>query len=93
MRQLEKEEAYKIIETVNNELRKYNLYGEMYNDYCGLCVDITWGDWKHEHWAVDSVIIETLDRMGYRGKYTITKQITEEDGSDCYSALHVVRFD
>lgn len=86
------EVANKIADAVNEEFKKYNLYHFMYNDYCGLCVEITWGDWKHDHWAVDEVVREVLNRMGYAGKYTITTQVTEEDGSDCYSAIHVIRF-
>lgn len=46
-----------------------------------MVVDIWWGDWKHEHlWA------KTL--MSYLGYGEIGCKVTEEDGSDCYSAEH-----
>lgn len=44
-------------------------------------VDISWGDWKHEHlWA--------RSLMSYLGYVEIGSKVTEEDGSDCYSAEH-----
>ena len=46
-----------------------------------LVVSIEWGDWKHSHlWA------KTL--MKYLGYTEVGEKVTEEDGSDCYSADH-----
>lgn len=46
-----------------------------------ISVHIDWGDWSHSHrWCV------TL--MGYLGYTEIGNRVTEEDGSDCYSAEH-----
>lgn len=46
-----------------------------------VVVGISWGDWKHEHlWA------KTL--MRYLGYGELGCKVTEEDGSDCYSADH-----
>lgn len=46
-----------------------------------ICVDISWGDWRHSHlWCT------TL--MGYLGYKEMGVEVTEEDGSDCYSAIH-----
>ena len=45
----------------------------------GAVVEIEWGDWKHDHMWCDRL-------MEYLG-YSLTNSIvTEEDGSDCYSA-------
>ena len=45
-------------------------------------VEISWGDWKHEHLWCDNL-------MGYIGYETYCEQeVTEENGSDCYSAIH-----
>ena len=46
-----------------------------------ICVEISWGDWKHDHGWCDSL-------MGYLGYSKIGEQETEEDGSDCYSSIH-----
>lgn len=46
-----------------------------------LVVSISWGDWKHDHlWA--------RDLMAYLGYVEIGNKVTEENGSDCYSAEH-----
>ena len=49
---------------------------EIYTDSdlpdCILCIDISWGDWKHDHARL--------------------KWVTEENGSDCYSATHYFAF-
>ena len=45
-------------------------------------VSISWGDWKHEHmWC--KILME------YIGFREIGEMLTEEDGSDCYSATHI----
>ena len=55
---------------------------EVYDNNIGLkCVSISWGDWKHEHlWC--------KNLMEYLGYKEIGSKVTEEDGSDCYSAIH-----
>ena len=42
---------------------------------------IEWGDWKHEHGYLKYL-------MKKNGFLLIDEQVTEEDGSDCYSAVH-----
>ena len=59
------------------------LYGEVYSECEGkvIAVDISWGDWKHEHgWC--------KNLMGYLGYTEMGCRVTEENGSDCYSAIH-----
>ena len=47
-----------------------------------VSVEISWGDWKHSHIWCDNL-------MGYIGYNTACEeQVTEENGSDCYSAIH-----
>ena len=44
-------------------------------------IEITWGDWKHEHGYADYVMLQNdFVRVG--------EELTEEDGSDCYSSIH-----
>lgn len=42
---------------------------------------IEWGDWKHEHGYLDYL-------MKKNGFIKVDEKITEEDGSDCFSAIH-----
>lgn len=44
-------------------------------------VYIEWGDWKHDHHRLKSVMIE----FGYA---YFGKEITQQDGSDSYCAKH-----
>lgn len=41
-----------------------------------------WGDWKHDHGWLDDL----MSHLGYDCLNTI---VTEENGSDCYSAEHI----
>jgi hypothetical protein len=51
------------------------------DDDKAVYVSISWGDWKHEHgWC--------SDLMRYLGYVKVGEVVTEEDGSDCYSAEH-----
>ena len=47
-----------------------------------ILVCISWGDWKHEHLACEHM----MKRLGY---HQVQEVITEDNGSDCYSAEHL----
>lgn len=51
-----------------------------------VSIDIEWGDWKHEHNFADYI-------MSLNGFTRVNVQTYEEDGSDCYSAIHYYIFD
>lgn len=51
------------------------------NDLPVIVVSIHWGDWKHEHLRADW-LAEQKDWV------YVKTQVTEENGSDCYSANH-----
>ena len=80
---------------IETELREKNVWADVYADFSPLAdkdpdtvkVDISWGDWKHDHLRADWVVKEFLNSKNITflpmGEYT-----TEEDGSDCYSAIH-----
>lgn len=44
-------------------------------------IPVSWGDWKHSH-----LFLKHL--MGKLGYTQIEERLTEEDGSDSYSATH-----
>lgn len=48
-------------------------------------ITVKWGDWKHEHLYIEHV-------MKSNGFIQIDERTTEEDGSDCYSAVHTFRY-
>ena len=52
-----------------------------------LAVEVIWGDWKHEHGRLDWLVGENFSDLR-----SIHTQTTEEDGTDCYSAIHYYYF-
>ena len=72
------------IPMLSKYLSDNGIYADVYHyshDVPAIVVSISWGDWKHEHgWA--------NNLMAYLGYTEIGNQVTEENGSDCYSADH-----
>lgn len=80
------------IEDYREELQQF------LNDRCGrqfdvdvttdgrLFIDITWGDWKHDHLRADHIVNKFFAEKGLL--VDVDQVTTEEDGSDCYSAEH-----
>lgn len=78
------EELYGICERVQKYLDSNNLWADVYPHGGGLPVidvEIHWGDWKHDHLRMKYL-------MGEAGATLISTHVTEENGSDCYSAVH-----
>ena len=77
-----------MIQKLYNALREKDLYPELWsetiNNETMIVANVEWGDWKHEHHYLDYV-------MGELGFSVYKVNITEEDGSDCYSAVHYYR--
>ena len=64
-------------------LNDNGVWADVWHHYgtSALVVSISWGDWKHDHlWA--------RDLMSYLGYVEIGSKVTEENGSDTYSAEH-----
>lgn len=49
-----------------------------------VSIDIEWGDWKHNHRFLELFMEE-------RGFDQLIEEVTDEDGSDTYSATHVYK--
>ena len=68
---------------VHDFLNENGVWADVYSQMEGniIIVNIDWGDWRHQHlWA--------RDLMSYLGYVQVGEVVTEEDGSDCYSAEH-----
>jgi hypothetical protein len=76
------------IQEIYSTLKEKHLYPDLYEEKVGdevmLAAHIEWGDWKHDHRYLDNV-------MGDLGFSVYKVDVTEENGSDCYSALHLYR--
>ena len=47
-----------------------------------VSVSVRWGDWKHDHRRLTAI----MNRNKFR---ELKVDVTESDGSDCYSAQHI----
>lgn len=45
---------------------------------------VSWGDWKHSHLYLNSL----MNEIGY---ISLGEEVTEENGSDCYSSIHIFK--
>lgn len=72
------------IRMIDNFLSENELWADVYSNGQGssiINVYISWGDWKHSHlWC--------RQLMNYLGYKQVSEEVTEDDGSDCYSAIH-----
>ena len=64
-----------------------NVYYDIWWDDDGLLVEINWGDWKHDHLWCDYEVEHFLNSRGYE-VLSHNTEVTDEDGSDTYSAIH-----
>lgn len=73
---------------INEIMRSNNICGEVWDESATVvAVELSWGDWKHDHARLVYLVSEDKSKelSGLKG---ITGEVTESDGSDCYSAIH-----
>ena len=80
-----------IIEKIDSALQENHVYADVYDWITDsgekvVKIEIHWGDWKHDHLRAQWIVEDVLG-IGVRKWDT---DVTEEDGSDCYSAIHTV---
>lgn len=66
---------------IQKYLNDNGIWTEVAGDKSRIVVSIDWGDWKHSH-------IWCKNLMKYLGYTQSNEIVTEENGSDCYSADH-----
>ena len=84
---------------IHKKLHEYSLWPEdllVSKDYESIIIEvqIDWGDWKHEHKRLDYIMYDII--YEYNPKlasnfYKEKEEVTDEDGSDTYSAKHIYR--
>lgn len=76
------------VEAIEKIMSDNHISGEVvgYSDNM-VEIEITWGDWKHEHAAFRYLVLQQMQNVKSHEEIT-----TEEDGSDCYSAIHRFTF-
>ena len=69
------------VQEIQDYLKENEIFGEVAECDNQLVISIEWGDWKHDHKRVDYL-------MAKKNFLCVEEEITEEDGSDCYSSNH-----
>ena len=65
-------------------MEEHRILGEIVEDTDNVvAVEISWGDWKHEHARLRWLVLNEMQNVKKCEETT-----TEEDGTDCYSAIH-----
>lgn len=68
-------------ELLEKKLTDYGIYADVSEDKTYFYINIEWGDWKHDHLYLHYLMIDlNLEYESHR--------VTEENGSDCYSAIY-----
>lgn len=82
-------ELDKIRDGLADFFKKNKDYYDVYVDKKeqAVCVEIDWGDWKHDHAYVNLQVNKYLDSIGV--EYMSSEKVTDEDGSDTYSSIHI----
>lgn len=74
-----------IIKEIGGLFKKNNRSYEFDVNDDGVCnIYVIWGDWKHDHLFIRNIMMEN----GYE---FVREQVTLEDGSDAYSAIHTYK--
>lgn len=86
--ELSQEELKNLGYELEDHFSKLGVFYEIWPcDNNSLCVEISWGDWKHDHLWCDYEVKNFLKSKGHE-VVSYDTQVTEEDGSDTYSAIH-----
>ena len=81
---MKNEKVFEICDRINKYLEDNKFQYSVYPYGLDMPVvecEINWGDWKHEHLRLKWLMEEI-------GCVRISSEVTEEDGSDTYSAIH-----
>lgn len=86
-------DEYNLVEKIDKLLSEHDLWATVYDDRTiggvyVLKILKEWGDWKHDHLYIRHLVTEFLRELGL--PYVYDEVVTEEDGSDTYSAEHII---
>ena len=88
-----KKDTQTIARELQEHLARYNRHYEIMPTIGGkeITVFINWGDWKHDHRCFLNILSEFFTARGVSDdKLMIDRRVTEENGTDCYSAEYYI---
>lgn len=84
---LSQEELKQLSNELYDHFAELGAYYEIWWDDNSILVEISWGDWKHDHLWCDYEVENFLKSKGHE-VVSHSTEVTDEDGSDSYSAIH-----
>lgn len=84
------EKIYTLLKAMEGDIirifKENKIWYDWWTDFTkfAICINIEWGDWKHDHRYMDYI-------MQQNGYVKFEEELTREDGSDCYDSIHYYR--
>lgn len=76
------------VDKINEIMRLDNLSGEVWDESENVvAVEIKWGDHKHSHARLKYLVFNNTSEELLELDEVVS-EVTETDGSDCFSAIH-----
>ena len=86
-----REELNELVEKLYEHLEEMRVFYDVYPEEDDtISVDISWGDWKHDHLWFDHDAEKFFNSLGY-DVIGFNTDVYDEDGSDAYSAIHSLK--
>ena len=86
-----REELNELVEKLYEHLEEMRVFYDVYPEEDDtISVDISWGDWKHDHLWFDHDAEKFFNSLGY-DVIGFNTDVYDEDGSNTYSAIHSLK--
>ena len=82
------EEATKFVKELTQKLFDDGAFFDLWVEDEEINAQIEWGDWKHQHLYFKNKVQKFFDELDI--EIDIESEVTEEDGSDAYSASYII---
>lgn len=83
------EEANKFVKELTQKFFDEGEFFDIWSEKGVIKADIQWGDWKHQHLFFKARVQKYFDALGI--DIDIKSTVTEEDGTDAYSASYSIK--
>jgi hypothetical protein len=82
------EEATKFVKELTQQLFDDGAFFDLWVEDEEIMAQIEWGDWKHQHLYFKNKVQKFFDELNI--EIDVESDVTEEDGSDAYSASYTI---
>lgn len=84
---------YQLFEDIAKYASNHGIFIEL-SGYNAVMAEysIRWGDWKHSHLRFKLLVEQYAKEHNLSTLQYMGEEITEENGSDCYSTTHLIYF-